>query len=108
MKKIIACISLVFAMSAGVTAMAETVDNTDLAADNTVTVTPDVTYNTVLITNEDDDIVYVNQNDEGYTASTAAAFLLKSDAGYGTYTMKRGSANGVALADVTLTVSIGK
>lgn len=105
MKKIIACISLVFAMSAGVTAMAETVDNTDLAADNTVTVTSDATYNTVLIIdNADGKIVYVDQNDAGYAASAAANFLLKSDAGYGTYTMKRGSNSGATFEDVTITI----
>lgn len=106
MKKIIACISLVFAMSAGVTALAdEAVENTNLAADNEVTVTSDAVYNTVLITDDKDGIVYLNQNDDGYTANEIANFLLKSDAGYGTYTMKRGVTGGAALDDVTITIA---
>lgn len=95
MKKIIACISLVFAMSAGVTAMAATTaEPSGNSSNNGVSVTPDATYKTVLITKKDSsDIVYVDQNDSGYTASSAANFLLKADAGYGDYTLKMGGSD---------------
>ncbi len=93
MKKIIACISLVFAMSAGVTALADTAtpgDNTD------VDVVTENTYNTVLITAKEDkdNIVFVDQNDSGFAATVK--FLLKEDIADGEYVVKMGSASGAA------------
>lgn len=103
MKKIIACISLVFAMSAGVTALA---DDTATLGDNTdVTVNTEATYNTVLITDPNGEYVYVDQDDTtGFGA--ASNFLLKAgstDENYGVYTVKMGSANG---ASTTMTFEI--
>lgn len=94
MKKIIACISLVFAMSAGVTALAA--DTATPGDNNSVDVTLDTTYNTVLITkNDTGDTVYVNQDDTTGFA-TGSNFLLKegTDTNYGEYTVKMGSASG--------------
>lgn len=91
MKKIIACISLVCAMSAGVTAMAATTATpSGNSSDNSVTVSDATAYKTVLITEKGnaDNIVYVDQNDSGFGTSTN--FLLKNDAGYGEYTVKMG------------------
>lgn len=94
MKKIIACISLVFAMSAGVTALAA--DTAAPSDNNSVDVNTEATYNTVLITADDyeDEIVYVDQDDTGFAA--ASNFLLKAgtDTKYGAYTVKMGSASG--------------
>lgn len=91
MKKIIACISLVFVMSAGATALAATTATP--GSDNDVSIGADAVYNTVLIENSDNDIVYVNQNDEGYTEA-AVNFLLKADPGYGTFNVTLGKADG--------------
>ncbi len=94
MKKIIACISLVFAMSAGVTALAA--DNAEhVDSNNSVKVNTDATYNTVLIADPNGKTVYINQNDTtGFGA--ASSFLLKGSAAttYGDYTVKMGSASG--------------
>ena len=95
MKKIIACISLVFAMSAGVTALAA--DTATPGSNNSVDVNTDATYNTVLITDPNGDYVYANQDDTtGFGA--ASNFLLKDSAAttYGVYTVKMGSANGAS------------
>lgn len=113
MKKIIACISLVCAMSAGVTAMAAT-EATPSGKDS-VSVTDASDYKTVLITEKDDTskIVYVDQNDSGFTG-TAANFLIKADAEYGEYTIKMGGATELFTKNITLaptaadTTSIGE
>lgn len=106
MKKIIACISLVFAMSAGVTALAATTaEPTTNETNNSVAVTPDAVYTTVLIEDSKDQIVYVNQADEGYTASAATNFLLKADAGYGTYTLKMGGGANGASTETTFEIA---
>lgn len=105
MKKIIACISLVFAMSAGVTALADgaTYDKdsnsvVDFNANN---------YSTVLITADDydDEIVYVNQDDSGF--GSAADFLLKAgtDAKDGDYTIKLGGASDGSTAIASFRIS---
>ena len=75
MKKIIACISLVFAMSAGVTALA---DGATYSHDDTNTLTMDATgYKTVLIEDASKNILYVDQNDRGL--GSTVDFLLKGD-----------------------------
>lgn len=101
MKKIIACISLVCAMSAGVTAMAAT--TATQSGKDSVSVTDASTYKTVLITEKDNDknIVYVDQNDSGF-ASEAANFLIKADAEYGEYTIKMGGASELFSKNITL------
>ena len=87
MKKIIACISLVFAMSAGVTALAADTDyNKD---DNSYSVNA-TGYKTVLIKDDSNNILYVDQNDSGL--GSVAKFLLKGD---------------TALADGTYSVTLG-
>ena len=93
MKKIIACISLVFAMSAGVTALAA--DATYTKDGNSVSGFDATGYSTVLITEDRiddvDDIVYVNQDDSGLAGMTQ--FLIKDGAKDGKYKMKFGGAS---------------
>lgn len=101
MKKIIACISLVFAMSAGVTALAAdatyTKDTNDVAIDATG-------YTTVLIEDAADNIWYVDQNDSGL--GSTAKFLMKADPADGTYTVKMGgSKTGAAMSETEFVVS---
>ena len=113
MKKIIACISLVFAMSAGVTALAEVkYDNVE----NSVTPIGDG-YTTVLIeknATEDGapkETVFVDQNDSCFESTTQ--FLLKNtelaDGTYGladgTYTVKMGGHATAAPISDTFTIS---
>ena len=87
MKKIIACISLVFAMSAGVTALAaEDPSFVNEETKNAITVGDASAYETVLI-EKDADILYVDQVDTGLSA--ASNFLIKApEAEVGTYTVK--------------------
>lgn len=80
MKKIIACISLVFAMSAGVTALAADADY--VKDGNSYSGNISEGYTTVLIEKDavgetPSEIVYVNQ--EGNGLGTAVNFLLKGD-----------------------------
>lgn len=99
MKKILACISLVFAMSAGVTALADGYDESK----NSYTV--DATgYKTVLITS-DNDTLYVDQNDQGL--GTGLECLLKgaTKLADGTYTVKLGGHDTDAPKTETFTIS---
>ncbi|MBQ3124792.1 MAG: hypothetical protein IJC09_05170 [Clostridia bacterium] len=103
MKKIIACISLVFAMSAGVTALAADATYSD---DATNTVTMDTAdYTTVLIEDAEENILFVDQNDSGF--GSAAKFLLKGTEklAVGTYTVKLGGSSTAASTSTTFTVS---
>lgn len=102
MKKIIACISLVFAMSAGVTALAA--DATYSEADNSASI--DATgYTTVLIEDAEDTILYVDQNDSGL--GSAAKFLLKgaNKLADGTYTVTLGGSSTLETTSTTFTVA---
>ena len=102
MKKIIACISLVFAMSAGVTALAADTDyNKD---DNSYSINA-TGYKTVLIEDASKNILYVDQNDLGL--SSAAKFLLKGDTALadGTYYVTLGGHDTAAAAKSSFTVS---
>ena len=102
MKKIIACISLVFAMSAGVTALAA--DATYSDADNSASI--DATgYTTVLIEDASSNILYVDQNDSGL--GSTAKFLLKGTdkLADGTYTVKLGGSSTAAASTSTFTIS---
>lgn len=100
MKKIIACISLVFAMSAGVTALAAdatyTKDTNDVAIDATG-------YTTVLIEDAADNIWYVDQNDSGL--GSTAKFLMKADPADGTYTVTLGGSSTAAATTSTFTIT---
>ena len=99
MKKIIACISLVFAMSAGVTALADgySEGNNSYTLDGTG-------YKTVLITS-DNDTLYVNQNDLGLGSGLEC--LLKGDTKLadGTYTVKLGGHDTAEPKTETFTIS---
>ena len=107
MKKIIACISLVFAMSAGVTALADVEYDKD-----TNSVTPiGEGYKTVLIEKDatadaPKETVFVDQNDSGFESSTD--FLLKGDKlADGTYTVKMGGHETAApISDTFIITSI--
>ena len=100
MKKIIACISLVFAMSAGVTALAA--DATYSDADNSASI--DATgYTTVLIEDAADNIWYVDQNDSGL--GSTAKFLMKADPADGTYTVTLGGSSTAAATTSTFTIT---
>ena len=105
MKKIIACISLVFAMSAGVTALAAD----DIYTKDGNSVTYDANgYSTVLIENDTtNEIVFVDQNDAGLNANgTSAKFLLKGDKlADGDYTMTLGGASDGSSKDVNFKVT---
>ena len=105
MKKIIACISLVFAMSAGVTALAA--DATYTKDGNSVSGFDANGYSTVLITEDGiddvDDIVYVNQDDSGLAGMTQ--FLIKDGAKDGKYKMKFGGASDGATKEYTFTIT---
>lgn len=89
MKKIIACLSLVLAMSVS-SAMAATYSGSN----NSVDVAEADGYKTVLITNPSGEYVYVDQADSAFTA--AANFMLKSNAAtaYGEYTITLGGGEG--------------
>jgi hypothetical protein len=100
MKKIIACISLVFAMSLGATAMASELPYS--SADNSVTADGSE-YTTVLITSESDDIVYLDQDDSGLSAT--AKFLIKADAVEGTYTVLLGGNSDGSTASHTFIIA---
>lgn len=105
MKKIIACISLVFAMSAGVTALAAVeYDNVG----NSVTPIGEG-YKTVLIEKDatadaPKETVFVDQNDSGFESSTS--FLLKgNELTDGTYTVKMGGHATAAPISDTFTIT---
>ena len=106
MKKIIACISLVFAMSAGVTALAAE-EATYTKDGNSVSGFDANTYSTVLITEDRiddvDDIVYVNQEDSGLAGITQ--FLIKDGAKEGNYKMKFGGATNGEVKEYTFKIS---
>lgn len=95
MKKFLFCMALTSAVLSGATAMA----NGDYSsADNSVTIT-DAHSTTVIITKKtdtvtDDDIVYVGQNDNGFSAATS--FLLKESPAVGFYTITLGNQSGAA------------
>jgi hypothetical protein len=102
MKKIIACISLVFAMSAGVTALAADTDYNKV--DNSYS-TDATGFKTVLIEDASANILYVNQDDNGL--SSTAKFLLKGDTALadGTYKVTLGGHDTAAAQSKTFTIS---
>ena len=85
MKKIIACISLVFALSAGATALAAEVGDTSYSVDATG-------KDTMLIQASNGSIVYADQNDSGFDAAVNCLFTTELAAG--TYTVKMNTFEG--------------
>ena len=107
MKKIIACMSLVFALSAGATALAVQLDTSQVydSSNNSLSVSGSgaTNMNTVLIT-KDADILFADQNDDTFSGVTS--FLLKGDSlAPGTYTVKMNNAKGTALTTNEFTIS---
>ncbi|MDD6763513.1 MAG: hypothetical protein PUD92_07800 [Clostridiales bacterium] len=94
MKKVLFCMALTSAVLSGATAMA----NGDYSSDNNSVTITDAGSTTVLITKNtgtamtDDDIVYVGQNDNGFSA--AATFFLKESPAAGFYTITLGNQTG--------------
>ena len=112
MKKILACMSLVFALSAGATALAAELDTSKVydSRENSLKVgLSGATYkNTILITKDNDTsndgIVFVDQNDS--TFSTVGTFLLKGESlAPGTYTVKMNNAEGNGFETKTFMVA---
>ncbi len=107
MKKILACMSLVFALSAGATALAVQLDTSQVydSSNNSLSVSGSgaTNMNTVLIT-KDADILFADQNDDTFSGVTS--FLLKGDSlASGTYTVKMNNAKGTALTTNEFTIS---
>jgi hypothetical protein len=99
MKKIIACISLVFALSAGATALAAEVGDTSYSVDATG-------KNTILIQAANDSIVYADQNDSGFGAAVNCLFT--TELAEGTYTVKMNTFEGDASSTTFTVVAPGK
>ena len=78
-------------LSVSVTALADATATDTGRNEATTTVTGASDYSTVLITDSSNNIVYVNQADSSFSASTD--FLLKANPGYGKYNVKLGSEN---------------
>lgn len=113
MKKILACMSLVFALSAGATALAADVGDAYNKADNSLDIVESgaTKMNTILITKNvtdgDDDIVFVDQNDVELGSVTGVTkFLLKGDKlAEGKYTVKMNTKDGGSATENTFTIS---
>ena len=107
MKKIIACMSLVFALSAGATALAVQLDTSQVydSSNNSLSVSGSgaTNMNTVLIT-KDADILFADQNDDTFSGVTS--FLLKGKSlDVGTYTVKMNTKDGGEPTVNTFTIS---
>ena len=116
MKKILACMSLVFVLSAGATALADGIDvrnNYDKEHNSfAIDMIGATEKNTILITKNDDDdskedeIFYVDQNDNSF--SSVASFFLKGDSlAEGTYTVKMNTTDGEYPETKTFTIAPG-
>ncbi len=105
MKKIIACISLVFALSAGVTALAANDYSSNYDENNTFSLEAAETMNTILVTADDDgEVVYADQNDSTFAGATS--FLFKGDSlAPGTYTVKMNNTAGNGFTNGTITIA---
>ena len=112
MKKILACMSLVFALSAGATALAAELDTSQVydSSENSLKVglSGATEMNTILITKDndtsDDGIVFVDQNDDTFRSVTS--FLLKGESlKPGTYTVKMNTKGGGEPTVNTFTIS---
>ena len=110
MKKILACMSLVFALSTGATALAavDVIDSGEYhSSNNSLSVfgSGATNMNTVLITKDaDNDIVFADQNDSTFLGVTE--FLLKGNSlDVGTYTVKMNKKNGGDAIVKTFTIA---
>ena len=110
MKKIIACMSLVFALSTGATALAavDVIDSGEYHSSNnslSVAGSGATNMNTVLITKDlDNDIVFADQNDSTFLGVTE--FLLKGNSlDVGTYTVKMNTKDGGEATTKTFTIA---
>ena len=108
MKKIIACISLVFAMSAGVTALAADADY--VKDGNSYSGDIPAGYTTVLIEKDavgdtPSEIVYVDQNDDDGLGTTVNFSLKGEKLADGTYTVKLGGHDTDDLTTKKFTIS---
>ena len=108
MKKIIACMSLVFALSTGATALAavDVIDSGEYHSSNnslSVSGSGATNMNTVLIT-KDADILFADQNDDTFSGVTS--FLLKGKSlDVGTYTVKMNTKDGGEATTKTFTIA---
>lgn len=102
MKKQLICIMAAAAMLAAAPAALASEGVTYDLGKKSVTVDGQDQKKIVLITNSDNDIVYVNQADSTFQATDE--FLLKNDVTEGTYTIKLGADSGEA---VTIPFTIG-
>lgn len=99
MKKLVAAMSLIMALSAGVTAFAA--DVTYESTDNQVTSDLAANYQTVLVTKAvaegteltAEDIVYMDQASSGSAFNAETQFLLKADPAPGEYVISFGGGN---------------
>ena len=114
MKKILACMSLVFVLSAGATALAAELDTSQVydSSENSlkVSLSGATEMNTILITKDgvsgSDGIVFADQNDDTFRGVTS--FLLKGESlDPGTYTVKMNNAQGNGYEEKTFTVAEG-
>jgi hypothetical protein len=84
--------ALAAAFSVGVTAFADSAPTYTNRTDNSVGVTVDQGWQTVLITNTaDNEVVYVNQADDVYSGATN--FMLKDPTAYGKYKLLFGKSD---------------
>lgn len=108
MKKILACMSLVFALSAGATALAADVTNAYTKDDNSLDIVKSsaTNMNTILIT-KDADILFADQNDEGLgSVNGVTSFLLKGNSlEAGQYTVTMNTKDGGEPTVNTFTIS---
>ena len=116
MKKILACMSLVFALSAGATALAATNEIDSRAYDSSdnslnISLAGATNMETILITTEDDkDILFVDQNDKGLgSVDSVTKFLLKGTdkLNAGTYKVKMHDTDNGETTINTFTVAEG-
>lgn len=112
MKKILACMSLVFALSAGATALAEeTVIDPSQAYDSSnnslsVSLAGATNKNTILITNEDgSDILFADQNDDTFVGVTTGFLLKGNSLNAGKYIVKMNTKDGTGYEEKTFTIA---
>lgn len=100
MKKLLVCMSVIFALSAGITALAADADyNNDSNSANLNA----KGYKTVLIKKSDsDDIVYVDQDDNGL--DSVAEFFLKEKPAEGSYVVMLGSDTDADVKELNLVI----
>ena len=91
MKRSVAFATAMTVLSLSVTALADATATDAGRNEAATTVTGAGNYSTVLITDSSDNIVYMNQADSSFKASTD--FLLKANPSYGKYNVRLGGEN---------------